>query len=97
MQGQGYAWTSGIHSREQVEAWRRVTKAVHQERGLIFNQLWHVGRISHPALQPDNTLPVALSAITPEGEALSRTSAARASLCRSCGGEHSTSKRCRMS
>jgi N-ethylmaleimide reductase len=69
MQGQGYAWTPGIHSREQVEAWRQVTKAVHQADGLIFNQLWHVGRISHPALQPDNMLPVAPSAIIPEGKA----------------------------
>ena len=46
MQGQGYAWTPGIHSHEQVEAWHRVTRAVHQARGLIFNQVWHVGRIS---------------------------------------------------
>src|ERR1700716_4207807 len=69
MQGQGYAWTPGIHSHEQVEAWHRVTKAVHQASGLIFNQLWHVGRISHPALQPDNMLPVAPSAIIPEGKA----------------------------
>ncbi|MGZ6042864.1 MAG: alkene reductase [Asticcacaulis sp.] len=69
MQGQGYAWTPGIHSREQVEAWRQVTKAVHHADGLIFNQLWHVGRISHPALQPDNMLPVAPSAIIPEGKA----------------------------
>ncbi|MET4480089.1 alkene reductase [Bradyrhizobium sp. F1.13.3] len=69
MQGQGYAWTPGIHSREQVEAWRQVTKAVHKADGLIFNQLWHVGRISHPALQPDNMLPVAPSAITPAGNA----------------------------
>jgi N-ethylmaleimide reductase len=69
MQGQGYAWTPGIHSREQVEAWHRVTKAVHEERGLIFNQLWHVGRISHPTLQPDNMLPVAPSAIIPQGKA----------------------------
>jgi N-ethylmaleimide reductase len=69
MQGQGYAWTPGIHSREQVEAWQRVTQAVHQASGLIFNQLWHVGRISHPALQPDNMLPVAPSAIVPEGKA----------------------------
>lgn len=69
MQGQGYAWTPGIHSREQVEAWRQVTKAVHDADGLIFNQLWHVGRISHPALQPDNMLPVAPSAITPAGKA----------------------------
>jgi N-ethylmaleimide reductase len=69
MQGQGYAWTPGIHSREQVEAWHRVTQAVHSGGGLIFNQLWHVGRISHPALQPDNMLPVAPSAIIAEGKA----------------------------
>ena len=69
MQGQGYAWTPGIHSREQVEAWRRVTQAVHEAHGLIFSQLWHVGRISHPALQPDNMLPVAPSVITPQGKA----------------------------
>jgi N-ethylmaleimide reductase len=69
MQGQGYAWTPGIHSREQVEAWHRVTNAVHEADGLIFNQLWHVGRISHPALQPDNMLPVAPSAVIPEGKA----------------------------
>src|SRR3981189_1098645 len=69
MQGQGYAWTPGLHSHEQVEAWHRVAKAVHQAGGLIFNQLWHVGRISHPALQPDNMLPVAPSAVIPEGKA----------------------------
>src|ERR1700726_1954707 len=69
MQGQGYAWTPGIHSREQVEAWRRVTQAVHEANGLIFSQLWHVGRISHPSLQPDNMLPVAPSAVTPAGKA----------------------------
>jgi N-ethylmaleimide reductase len=69
MQGQGYAWTPGIHSREPVEGWRRVTEAVHDAGGLIFNQLWHVGRISHPALQPDQMLPVAPSAVTPKGQA----------------------------
>jgi N-ethylmaleimide reductase len=69
MQGQGYAWTPGIHSREQVEAWHHVTEAVHQSHGLIFSQLWHVGRVSHPALQPDNMLPVAPSAIILEGKA----------------------------
>jgi N-ethylmaleimide reductase len=69
MQGQGYAWTPGIHSREQVEGWRLVTDAVHQAGGRIFMQLWHVGRISHPSLQPDNMLPVAPSAIKPSGQA----------------------------
>src|SRR5580704_6749676 len=68
-QGQGYAWTPGIHSREQVEGWRLVTDAVHEAGGRIFLQLWHVGRISHPALQPDEMLPVAPSALTPAGSA----------------------------
>src|SRR4030088_439209 len=70
MQGQGYAWTPGIHSREQVEGWRLVTDAVHKAGGLVFLQLWHVGRISHPSLQPDGMLPVAPSAIKPTGEAV---------------------------
>jgi N-ethylmaleimide reductase len=69
MQGQGYAWTPGIHSREQVEGWRRVAEAVHEAGGRMFMQLWHVGRISHPELQPDKMLPVAPSAIRPAGEA----------------------------
>jgi N-ethylmaleimide reductase len=69
MQGQGYAWTPGIHSREQVEGWRLVTAAVHEAGGLIFLQLWHVGRISHPSLQPDGMLPVAPSAIKASGQA----------------------------
>src|ERR1700680_4251795 len=68
-QGQGYAWTPGIHSREQIEGWRLVTDAVHKAGGLFFLQLWHVGRISHPSLQPDGMLPVAPSAIKPRGEA----------------------------
>ena len=69
MQGQGYAWTPGIHSREQIEGWRLVTDAVRAAGGRIFLQLWHVGRISHPALQPDGMLPVAPSAIRPAGQA----------------------------
>lgn len=69
LQGQGYAWTPGIHSREQVEGWRPVTDAVHKAGGLIFLQLWHVGRISHPSLQPDGMPPVAPSAVKPNGQA----------------------------
>jgi N-ethylmaleimide reductase len=68
-QGQGYAWTPGIHTPEQVEGWRLVTDAVHEADGLIFNQLWHVGRVSHPALQPDGALPVAPSPIAVSGMA----------------------------
>jgi len=61
--GQGYAWTPGIHSPEQVEGWRKVTDAVHAEGGIIFAQLWHVGRVSHVSLQPGGDAPVAPSAI----------------------------------
>lgn len=61
--GQGYAWTPGIYSQEQIEGWKKVTQAVHQEKGILFCQLWHVGRISHSALQPDNQPPVAPSAV----------------------------------
>src|ERR1700729_766145 len=68
-QGQGYAWTPGIHTPDQVEGWRMVTEAIHRLDGLIFLQLWHVGRISHPSLQPDGMLPVAPSAIRPRGKA----------------------------
>jgi N-ethylmaleimide reductase len=67
-QGVGYPGTPGIHSDAQVEGWRRVTAAVHRRGGRIFLQLWHVGRISHPSVQPGGALPVAPSAIAPAGE-----------------------------
>ena len=68
-QGVGYPGTPGIHSAEQVAGWRLVTDAVHRAGGRIFLQLWHVGRISHPSLQPGGVLPVAPSAIAPAGQA----------------------------
>ena len=66
-QGKGYAFTPGIYSSEQVDGWRLITDAVHAAGGRIYLQLWHVGRISRPELQPDGELPVAPSAIKPEG------------------------------
>ena len=68
-QGVGYPGTPGIHSAEQVAGWTRVTDAVHARGGRAFLQLWHVGRISHPSLQPNGEIPVAPSALKPEGEA----------------------------
>jgi 2,4-dienoyl-CoA reductase-like NADH-dependent reductase (Old Yellow Enzyme family) len=65
-QGIGYADTPGIWSQEQVEAWRKITAAVHRAGGRIFSQLWHVGRISHPIFLNGET-PVAPSAIAPAG------------------------------
>jgi N-ethylmaleimide reductase len=71
-QGVGYPGTPGIHSAEQIAGWKLVTEAVHAAGGRIFLQLWHVGRISHPSLQPDGALPVAPSAIAPAGQAMTR-------------------------
>jgi N-ethylmaleimide reductase len=62
-QGKGYPGAPGIHSAEQVEGWRLVTEAVHAKGGLIFLQLWHVGRSSHTSLHPETGLPVSASAI----------------------------------
>ncbi|MEM7225756.1 MAG: alkene reductase [Pseudomonadota bacterium] len=67
-EGVGYPNTPGIHSQDQIEGWRQVTDAVHARGGRIFLQLWHVGRISHPSLQPNGQLPVAPSAIKPNGD-----------------------------
>jgi len=69
-QGVGYPATPGIHNEQQVSGWRQVTEAVHRVGGRIFIQLWHVGRISHPSLQPDQVQPVAPSAICPRGAAM---------------------------
>ncbi|AKM04557.1 alkene reductase [Burkholderia pyrrocinia] len=66
-QGKGYSFTPGIHSDAQIEGWRTVTEAVHAEGGRIFLQLWHVGRMSHPAFH-DGALPVAPSAVAFEGQ-----------------------------
>lgn len=66
-QGVGYPWTPGIHTDKQVEGWKNVTDAVHEEGGKIFAQIWHVGRVSHP-MYHNGEKPVAPSAVKPEGE-----------------------------
>lgn len=65
--GVGYPNTPGIWNTEQVEGWRLVTEAVHQEHGHIFCQLWHVGRVSAP-LYLDGQLPVSASAVRSAGQ-----------------------------
>lgn len=63
-QGQGYADVPGLYGTEQLDAWKKVTEAVHAKSGRIVTQLWHVGRVSHHDLQPNGGKPVAPSAIT---------------------------------
>jgi N-ethylmaleimide reductase len=62
-QGQGYQDTPGIYTQAQADGWRKVTRALHAKGGLIFLQLWHVGRVSHVDLQENGAAPVAPSAI----------------------------------
>lgn len=66
-QGVGYISTPGIHTAEQIKGWQEITEAVHAEGGLIFCQLWHVGRASHPDFH-NGELPVAPSAIPFSGK-----------------------------
>ncbi|MDD2659413.1 MAG: alkene reductase [Methylococcales bacterium] len=68
-QGVGYPATPCIYNGLQVAGWKKITEAVHVRNGHIFLQLWHVGRISHPDFH-GGQLPVAPSAITPKGDAV---------------------------
>ena len=61
--GKGYLDTPGIHTDDQVAAWSKIVRAVHELGGRMFLQLWHVGRISHTSLLPGGASPVAPSAI----------------------------------
>ncbi|KQB06121.1 alkene reductase [Vibrio metoecus] len=47
--GQGYPNTPGLFTQAQIAGWKKVTEAVHANGGKIFAQLWHTGRVAHPA------------------------------------------------
>ncbi|HEY0276489.1 MAG TPA: alkene reductase [Paenirhodobacter sp.] len=81
--GQGYAWTPGVYTPQQVAGWQKVTAAVHAAGGRIVCQLWHVGRISHPSIILGGEMPVGPSAIsahakTFDGEGFIETAVPRA-------------------
>jgi N-ethylmaleimide reductase len=61
--GFGSPGVPGIYSEHQIKGWREVVDAVHAKGGVIFLQLWHVGRVSHSSFQPGGMLPVAPSAV----------------------------------
>lgn len=65
--GRTVAGAPGIYTARQIEGWWLVTQAVHAAGGRIFLQLWHAGRVSQPAVQPDGAAPVAPSAVAPPG------------------------------
>jgi N-ethylmaleimide reductase len=66
--GFGSPGVPGIYTSQQVEGWRQVVDAVHAKGGVIFLQLWHVGRVSHSSFQPGGVLPVAPSAVAISSE-----------------------------
>jgi N-ethylmaleimide reductase len=66
--GKGYMATPGIYSDAQVEGWKPITAAVHAAGSKIVAQIWHVGRITHPALT-GGAAPVAPSAVKPDAVA----------------------------
>ncbi|MZI93332.1 alkene reductase [Vibrio sp. CAIM 722] len=66
-QGQGFLFIPGIYSEEQVQGWQKTTQAVHAKGGKIFIQIWHVGRMSHTSLQPNNQAPVSSVAVKAKG------------------------------
>ena len=66
--GKGYPGTPGIYSAEQTAAWKDIVAAVHAKHGKMIAQLWHVGRISHSSLHPEQGAPEAPSAIAPTGK-----------------------------
>ena len=69
-QGQGYPNTPGLFTDEQVAGWAPILDAVHAQDGKMVAQLWHVGRVSVSAYQPDGGQPVGPSAIAAEGQAM---------------------------
>ena len=64
--GKGYAWTPGIYTKAQIDGWKQVTDQVHEAGGVMFAQLWHVGRVSHPS-NTEGQQPISASAIQATG------------------------------
>ncbi|KAL2536964.1 12-oxophytodienoate reductase 2 [Forsythia ovata] len=64
---QGFPNTPGIWTKEHVDAWKPIVDAVHQKGGIFFLQVWHVGRVSSYAFQPNGQAPISstVKAITP--------------------------------
>lgn len=63
----GYPCTPTLYQAEALEGWKPVVKAIHDKGGLLFMQLWHCGRASHPDYQPGGGDPIAPSAIACTG------------------------------
>lgn len=63
-EAKGYAGAPGLHTAEQISAWKAINAGIHDAQGHSAVQLWHTGRISHASLQPHQRAPLAPSAIS---------------------------------
>ena len=64
----GYLQAPGLWTEDQVTGWKPVVDAVHKKNGIIYNQLWHIGRATSSFLLPNNSQPVSASAIAIQGK-----------------------------
>lgn len=64
----GYMWTAGIFNQDQIDGWKKVNAKVHDDGGIIYCQIWHVGRVSHSYFQ-DGVKPLAPSALNANSKA----------------------------
>lgn len=62
----GSPLTPGIYTNDQIEAWKKVTKSVHDHGGLIIAQLWYTGRAGH-SIDRNGKLPLAPSPLPIQG------------------------------
>jgi 2,4-dienoyl-CoA reductase-like NADH-dependent reductase (Old Yellow Enzyme family) len=67
-----YTNSPGIYTEKQIAAWKGITDAVHKKGGVIYAQLWHVGRAAsskeNKGLQPVSASPIPLSYLQASGE-----------------------------
>jgi N-ethylmaleimide reductase len=69
--GRGHNNVAGLFNQAQVDGWRQVTDAVHLHQGVIFAQIWHVGRVSHHSLFSGELPETIMSGRIPRTEDLS--------------------------
>ncbi|KAJ9433286.1 MULTISPECIES: alkene reductase [Enterobacterales] len=62
-QAKGYAGAPGLHTQQQIAAWKMINEGIHAAKGHSAVQLWHTGRISHNSVQPEGKAPVAPTAL----------------------------------
>lgn len=66
----GYKYAPGIYTDKQIEGWKKVVDAVHAKGGIIFSQLWHIGRGVSSKVLPVGNFPVSSSAIAIRGKSI---------------------------